>query len=107
MSEPELRAKLEAEIAAVTWKLLRPHAADNRLFLVGNGLALLDAALAVAEDDSPTVQRAVDAGQLLRPSAEQIRSWETGSPGFRFVIVSPFVLAEVLVPPRQRSAKPS
>ena len=96
MNAEDPREKLAREIAPVTWRQLRPHAADNRLFLVEDGLELLEAGVALASDDGAAVQRWIEAGQLVRPSAEQIRDWESGAPGFRFLILSPFVVAEIL-----------
>jgi len=96
MSVEDSREKLAKEISTVTWRQLRPHAADNRLFLVAGGLGLIDAGMAIAADDSESVQRWIGSEQLIRPSTEQIRSWEKGAPGFRFLILSPFVVAEIL-----------
>lgn len=98
MEARDTREKLAAEIGAVTWRQLRAHAADNRLFLVVGGLDLLEAGVALANDDTDAVQGWIASKQLVRPSAEQIRAWEGGAPGFRFLILSPYVLAEILDP---------
>lgn len=96
MSEPSPREKLAAEIATVSWQQLREHAVKDRLFLVGCALALLDAGIALANDDRATVEAWIESGALARPSKEQMRSFESDRGSFRFLILSPFVLAESL-----------
>jgi hypothetical protein len=98
MSESNLREKLAAEIATVSWQQLREHAAKDRLFIVGGEIALLDAGVALASDDRVAVEAWIESGALARPSKEQIRSFEGSGASFRFLILSPFVLADVLVP---------
>ena len=98
MSEPNPREKLAAEIATVSWQQLREHSAKDRLFLVGDELALVDAGIALANDDRATVEAWIESGALARPTEAQIRTFETDGGSFRFLILSPFVLAENLAP---------
>jgi len=61
-------------------------------------LALMDAAIAIAEDDVTSVERWIALGQLLRPAASQLNAWHAqDEKPFQSVVVSPFVLvAEVI-----------
>ena len=94
MSE-ELRARLSNEVHRVDWKPLAAHAKRGGLVLVDTGLDLVEVAVAVAKDDSASVRQWMGAGQLLKPTADQITAWQA-DPADRFtvVIVQPYVLAQ-------------
>lgn len=96
MVADEMRKKLEVDIATVTWQQLRPHAAVDRLFLVGADPGLLEAGVAFATDDTAQVAKWIEEGHVARPSDSQRAQWEETGEGFRFLILSPFVLAEVV-----------
>ena len=95
MADEDLGQKLASEIAVVTWEDLRPHAEDERLFLVAQSLQLIDAALALARDDTQRVSAWIEAGDIGRPTPEQLTAWAQGTQAFRFLILSPFVLAQL------------
>lgn len=96
----ELRRKLQSEVGTAGWAPLEPHYRRDALFLVDGSLDLIDAALAIAQNDTRVVQRWIEAAELVRPTAEQVQRWQTeGHGGFRFVIVQPFVLAQPLEAP--------
>ena len=89
-----LHDKLAAELATVPWRDLRPHAARGALFLVGEAVSVLEAAVAIARDDKRAVEAWVQGGQLARPSEAQLQAWEGDAErAFEHVIVQPFVLA--------------
>lgn len=94
METEDQRTKLAAELATAPWTELRPHAERDQLFLVGEGLELLEAGVALANDEAMRVQGWIEAGQLTRPTAAQLEAWEQASPAFRFLILAPFVVAE-------------
>lgn len=84
------------EVARVGWRDLRPHAARGALFLVSQ-LDLVEAATAVAEDDTTAVQKWLSEGKLARPTADQHQAWEAEPDRpFDYLIVQPFVLARPL-----------
>ena len=95
----DLHDKLARDIDTTTWRELRAHAARDKVFLVAPGVPLVDAAVAVALDDSARVGAWIAAGVLTRPSALQLEAWERAlDKPFSCVIVSPWVLAaEALV----------
>lgn len=91
----ELRTQLRNEVHRVDWKPLGPHAKRGGLVIVDPGLDLVEVAVAVARDDGERVQGWMEARQLLKPTADQIESWQTeAEERFTVVIVQPYVLAQ-------------
>lgn len=91
----ELRARLTNEVHRVDWGPLAPHAKRGGVVLVDTRLDLVDVALAVAQDDSSSVQQWMEAGQLIKPTEEQVDRWkEETEERFTVVIVQPYVLAQ-------------
>ena len=91
----ELRAHLANEVHRVDWKPLAPHAKRGGLVLVDSRLDLVEVAVAVAQDDSARVKQWMDAQQLLKPTVDQVESWESETEErFTIVIVQPYVLAQ-------------
>ncbi len=93
MSSEDQRAKLAEELTTVDWPRLRPHAARDHLFIVRPGLDLLEAGVALANDDAAAVQGWIDAGLLTRPERDEMRRWQNEGATFSFLILAPFVLA--------------
>ncbi len=90
-----VREKLASEAGPVQWSDLKAHAGRNAMLLVDPVVDLLEAAVAVASDDTDKVQRWLAEESLQRPSAEQISRWDsTPDKPFVAVIVQPFVLAQ-------------
>jgi hypothetical protein len=86
----ELRDKLTQDIlSAAPWEALRLHA--QNLILV-DGVSLVDAGEALAEDDTDTVEAWLEEGALRRPTAEQLEQWDEEEPEFVALIVQPWVL---------------
>ncbi len=99
MSAEELRAKLEEEILEASWYALKPHAERGSLILVKQPLSLPDAGLALAYDDSKTVEGWLGEGLLYKPSPALIEAWDKDETmWFSMAIVQPFVLAQELTP---------
>ncbi len=88
-----LRAKLEASTGPVLYSDLEAHVRRSAVFFVSRELALLDAALAVAADDSASVSGFLASGALRRPTDEELREW-AASPERTWIaiVVQPFVL---------------
>jgi len=88
------REKLARERKVTDWRSLGPHREREALFLVEDGLDLLDAAVAVAGDDTASVAAWLAVGRLRRPTDDEIAAWtEAPDTTFEFLIVQPFVLA--------------
>ena len=93
--ESELRSKLEKEQDQLPWKELVRHFAFGRLFIIASELNLVDAAIAVAQDDASSIKQWMDSGQFHTPTEEQAAAWgDNPEILFTINIVSPFVIAK-------------
>lgn len=91
-----LRERLERSVLQADWTLVRPHLHRGALIVVDPEVPLVEAAVAVCEDQSRIVAAWIESGHLSRPSAEQIQAW-TDNDAVRFdcVIARPYVLAAI------------
>ncbi len=95
----DLRAKLRGEISHVSADALLPHHRRGALVVAAADLDLLDAAVAIAEDDVDAVTDFIESGRLAKPSLGDLASWCVDEERrFQFVIVRPYVLAQRLPP---------
>lgn len=91
----DTRERLERDLAAVEWPVLRPHAGRGALLHVDLGLDLVEVANAIAEDDSGRVAAWIEMGLLAKPTPEQCSRWEGGAAGgLLTLIVQPYVLVQ-------------
>jgi hypothetical protein len=92
-----LRDKLKSEVLATGVSELMPHFARGALLLVGPTLDLLDVACAIAEDDRVQIEGLIARGKLSRASDAHAREFVSQPTlRFQFVIVQPWVVAQVL-----------
>jgi hypothetical protein len=84
------------EIDVVTYTPLAQHTARGGLFLV-TGASLADVASAIAQNRTKEVEAYIEGGELKRPSAEEHERFSKDPEAytFSFVIVQPFVLAQL------------
>lgn len=95
--EPDVRAKLRSEVMSSYWEDLAPHQARGALLLLDPKVDLLEVAQAMAVDDTTRVGAWLKGGQLARVSAAQAEELEaTTDLRFQFVVIQPWVLAQVL-----------
>jgi len=100
MSLPGLLPRSLKEEVVITmdqaeWAWLKPHLQRDALIWVGDSLELLQVAREVASNETQKIQTHVTAGQVSKPSAEQIEAWDLEpSKKFNVVIVQPFVLIQ-------------
>ena len=93
----DLRSKLATELLPATWSSLEPHFRRDALFVIGAGVSLLDAAVAIAEDDKARVAAWIEAGQVRRPSLEDAAALaKRDGAAFLSVVVQPFVFVQQL-----------
>jgi hypothetical protein len=91
------REKLEAELMTGMWQDLQPHSERGALFLVSQGLDLIDVGLAVMTDQTADVQKWLKGGQMNRPSPIQLAQWAAEpTKSFSFLILAPYVLIQEL-----------
>jgi hypothetical protein len=92
-----VRAKLRSEVLPASWPELLYQFARGGLFVVSAEADLLDVASALARDDRALVESMIAGGALRRATDDDARVFQ-GTPGirFQFVIVQPWVLAQVV-----------
>ncbi len=94
-TEEEL--KLTVDVAR--WEWLRPHLDRGGLVVVSPELDLTAAGFSIAGDDSAAVGSWIARGMIAKPSATQIFDWDADpDTPFRYVIVAPYVLIQLLTP---------
>ena len=96
-TDSPLRAKLRSEVLPARWPDLLYQFARGGLFLASPEVDLLEVAEAMAKDDRARVEQLLQSGALRRASDDDARLFQA-SPERRlqFVIVQPWVLAQVL-----------
>lgn len=83
------------EIEEVEWHWLRPHLDRGALIVVDPTLELADAAASISADDTVRVGAWITAGQLAKPTLEQITAWDADPVrAFRMLIIQPYVLIQ-------------
>lgn len=94
--ETELRSKLESSVGPVFYSDMAAHIRRGGLLVVAPELALVDAAVAIARDDSAAVSGWLERAQLRRPTPAEVSQWEkTDGMKFDAVVVQPFVLVQL------------
>lgn len=89
-----LRSKLNLETAPMAWPVLAPFFARGQLLRVQASQSLLDAAVAIANDDTETVQRWQAADWLAPVSDIEASAWHAANAELWAVVVRPFVLVQ-------------
>jgi hypothetical protein len=99
VSEADVAAKIAADLLVTDFAALRPHAARGALIVVAPTLRLVDVGVAVARNRSAVVALWLAEGLLRKPTPAELLAWEAtpSEPRFRFVIVQPYVLTELLL----------
>lgn len=89
------KEELAAKIDIVEWFMLRAHLERGGVIVVDPLLDLAEVGGGVAADDVKTIERWVSSGLIVKPTAQQIESWDAEK-GKRFLclIVSPYVLVQ-------------
>ena len=84
----------------VYWTDLKAHADRGALWFIDRTLALLDVAIAIAEDDADQVKVWLEAQLLVRATPEQISDCakRTGQ-DWEAVVVAPYVIVRELIEP--------
>lgn len=89
------KEELATKVDIADWLSLRAHLERGGLILVEPLLELAEVGAALAADDVKTVERWLSSGLLSKPSADQIRLWDTDQARvFQCLIISPYVLIQ-------------
>jgi hypothetical protein len=85
---------LHAETAAIDWADLERFFARGNLLRVASDLDLVDAALAVANDNKPVVEKWLVENRLAGVSNKEAALWAKGNNELWSVIVLPWILVQ-------------
>ena len=89
-----LYAKLLGETSTIEWKALQPFFAKGDLLWVGPGLDLIDAAVAVTQDEAEKVGAWIASGVFGKMTGEQALDVLERDPELWAVVVSPWVMVQ-------------
>ena len=90
-----LKERLEKDVADISWQDLQPHAKRDAIIVVKQELDLPEVAVAIAEDNTASVQDWISQQSIAKPSAEQLTDWnQTPQKRFTALIVQPFVVVK-------------
>lgn len=93
--EEALRVRLRETMGPVTFDVLAPHLERDAVVIVAPQLELVDAAVAVAQDDTDKVSAWIADGTFRKPSAAERARWKDQmGREWMSVIVQPFVLVQ-------------
>ena len=93
MEDP--KTQLAKELAAMEWQTIIPHAKRDAVIFVSEYLNLLNVGLAIAQDDTLSVQHWISEQLIHKPNDEQLGSWnDSPNKQFSTLIVQPFVLIQ-------------
>ena len=91
------RAALKAQVMATHWADLAQHFARGGLLVAASDQDLLDAAAAIADDDTAVVEKMLEEGSLRRASDQDAKTWNSlPDARFQFLVLQPFVLTQLI-----------
>lgn len=92
---PDLKTKLQEDIADISWTDLLPHAKRDAIIVVQPELDLSEVAVAMAQDNTALVQRWISEQLIAKPTSEQLTQWNDNTEKqFTTLIVQPFVVVQ-------------
>lgn len=91
----DIRAQLAENLDIAEWNWLVPHVKRDAVVIIDQKLDLLDVGVAIASDQTSSVQDWISQELIYKPSAEQLSIWNTNdTKKFNALIVQPFVLVQ-------------
>ncbi len=94
----EMVESFKRDLAEVRWRELKIHLQRDAIITVSAAIDLIEAAVAVAEDNKEQVETWIDTGCLGKPTEQQLASWEQEEEKpFQMLIVQPFILIQEIV----------
>lgn len=91
----DLRAELAKNIDEAELDWLKPHIQRDVVVVVNPELDLLDVGVAIANDDTLSVQHWISEQLLHKPLPEQLADWNSSeTKRFQALIVQPYVLVK-------------
>lgn len=94
----DLQARLQKDVAEITWHDLQPHARRDAIIVVKEELELSEVAVAIAEDNTISVKNWIENQAIAKPTAQQLTDWNSQpQKQFTTLIVQPFVIVQEAV----------
>ena len=95
MTNQDIRAELTENLDEAEWEWLIPHAQRDAIIVVSNVLDLLDVGIAIASDNTASVEHWIDEALITKPSSGQLGEWNNElTKRFNTLIVQPYVLVQ-------------
>ena len=92
---PDLKEKLNKDIADISWQELSPHAKRDAVIIVKPDLDLSEVAVAIAQDNTSSVKDWIANESIAKPNANQLSQWnDNPQKQFTALIVQPFVVVQ-------------
>lgn len=103
MAEQGLREKLRGEIEVADAQSLLPHHRRDSLLILLEEVDILDVAVAIGADRSEEIEALLVEKKLYKPTLAQLSDWCVDLElRFQYVILQPYVLAQVVGSPDKR-----
>jgi len=91
----DLRAALAESLDEAEWEWLIPHAKRDAVLVVDTQLDLLDVGVAIANDNTASVEDWINRQLLTKPSLVKLGEWNNDrSKWFKTLIIQPYVLIQ-------------
>ncbi|MBW4662708.1 MAG: DUF2288 domain-containing protein [Chroococcus sp. CMT-3BRIN-NPC107] len=91
----ELRTELAENLDEAAWEWLIPHVKRDSVLVVAKELNLVDVGIAIASDNSTSVQHWISEQLIQKPSQTQLSDWNSDlQKRFNTLIVQPYVLIQ-------------
>lgn len=96
-----MRERLLATVGPVYFSDLRAHLTRDAVIVVDVSVELVDAGVAIANDDKALIEEWIRSGVIRKPSLEDVDRWSMiADARWESLIVAPFVLVRELDGPR-------
>jgi len=90
------RAKVNLETSRIAWKELQRHFAGGVTLAVAAELDLVEVAYQMSQDNAVQIRLWMETGKFGKVSDEQARSWLATDESLWAVVVSPWVLVQLV-----------
>jgi hypothetical protein len=91
----DLRDQLAENLDEAEWEWLIPHAKRDAVLVVDTQLDLLDVGVAIANDNTASVEDWINRQLLTKPSLVKLGEWNNDrSKWFKTLIIQPYVLIQ-------------
>ena len=91
----DIKKQLAENLDVAEWNWLVPHVKRDSVVIIDQKLDLLDVGVAIASDNTSSVQDWIRQELIYKPSAEQLSIWNgNDTTKFNALIVQPFVLVQ-------------